>query len=368
MVSQATISAFPGFSKKNAGKESASVPILMYHEIASKEKISNRWTVAPQEFEADLRYIQENGYEPIVMSDLVNFVNHGGKLPKKPIVLTFDDGLAGVYEYAYPLLRKYNMRAVLSVIGETTDEYSKGGTDDKNRYPHLTWTQIGEMVKSGCIELQNHSYSMHKSVGAKKRKQESLSDYKERLSTDLMNLQTRIKEMTAAEATTFVYPFGEYSDETKNVLHELGFSASLGCYDTVNQLTQGQPDCLYNLGRTLREQGRATEKYFAKFQSATEKAVEKAEPEIKEEPKQEPTQENKQIDEQRIKTKDVKEQQEEKKEDKKDKKDKKNKKDKKDKRNKKNEKDKNNFFDWFKKNDGKNEKENDHKKINDKKN
>lgn len=273
---QTTVFASPlilGSASESPFEDTAKVPILMYHKLTTTNKITNKWTITPEEFEEDLIYIKENGYETVVMSDLIDFVHNGGKLPEKPIVLTFDDGDIGVYLYAYPLLEKYNMKAVISIIGKVTDEYSEGGPDDVKRYPHLTWTQINKMLKSGCIELQNHSYDLHHDIGAKKKKGESESDYRIRLTSDLNNLQTRISDMTSAKPNTFVYPFGAVSNQSKEIIRELGFSASLGCYDSVNKITTGKPDCLFNMGRTLRPHGYTASKVFKKLKNDKKMAV-----------------------------------------------------------------------------------------------
>ena len=92
------------------------VPIVMYHKISVSQRSLGKHVIAPEELEADLRYLTENGYETVFMADLIAFVHEGRPLPDKPIVLTFDDGYYNNYSKGMPLLEQYDMKMVLSVI------------------------------------------------------------------------------------------------------------------------------------------------------------------------------------------------------------------------------------------------------------
>ena len=97
-------------SKAQTGK-TVELPIIMYHSVLKSR--SGDYIVHPSELENDLKYIKENGYETVVMADLINFVYEGVELPEKPIMITFDDGYYNNLGYAVPLLQKYGMKAVI---------------------------------------------------------------------------------------------------------------------------------------------------------------------------------------------------------------------------------------------------------------
>ena len=63
------------------------IPIILYHSILKREKITDRYAVTPNQFENDLIYIRDNGYTTITMSDLIEYVNGNGTLPEKPIII-----------------------------------------------------------------------------------------------------------------------------------------------------------------------------------------------------------------------------------------------------------------------------------------
>lgn len=81
----------------------AKIPVIMYHRVSAH--VCNRFEISPSELENDLKYIKENGYKTVFIKDLIEFVYRGHPLPKKTIVLTFDDGNYSDYKYVYPLLK-----------------------------------------------------------------------------------------------------------------------------------------------------------------------------------------------------------------------------------------------------------------------
>ncbi len=248
--------------------EQADVPILMYHKITRHGPSLGQLAITPNQFEEDLLFIEQEGYHTVTMTELIDFVHNGAPLPEKPIVLTFDDGDHSVYRYVYPLLKEYDMKAVVSVIGGITDAYTNEGRTDIT-YPHMIWPQIREMSDSGLVEIQNHSYDLHGrkngAQGILRRPGEAPDAYCRRLTEDVTHTQTRILEMTGRPANTFTYPFGAFDKEAAGILREDGFQATLICCKGVNRLTRGDPDCLFGLRRNIRPHNQSTSKVFSAF-------------------------------------------------------------------------------------------------------
>lgn len=236
------------------------VPIIMYHHV--KNTGLGKDVISPYEFESDLIYLTENNYNTITMTDLINYVYYDQELPENPIILTFDDGLYNTYKNVFPLLKKYNKKIVLSIIGKSVDDFSK--VNDKNlSYAHVTWDEIKEMVDSGLVEIQNHSYNMHKisngRYGCYQKKNESFELYEEFLTKDILTLQERAKEIIDFEPNTFTYPYGKFNENTDTVLRKLGFKATLSVTFGVNVITK-DPDKLYDLKRICRSHNQSIEK------------------------------------------------------------------------------------------------------------
>ena len=234
-------------------EETVKVPILMYH-IILKNSNGNKYTVSPSQFEDDLKFISDNGYTTVFMQDLIDYVYYGKELPKNPIVLTFDDGYYNNYHYIYPLLEKYNAKAVISVVGSYTDTYTQNGDINPN-YAYLSWEYLKKIAESGYFEIQNHTYNLHSCGkgrnGCKKNYNESDEEYAKMLYDDLNKLQTECTENLGKAPTTFTYPFGIVSKESFDVIKELGFMASLSCEEGINEIKR-DPESLYMLKRCIR--------------------------------------------------------------------------------------------------------------------
>lgn len=252
----------PSAALTATSREEVSLPIIMYHSLLPHERTS--YIVSPKRFESDLKFLSKNGYTTVTMQDVIDYVNGKAPLPSKPIMITFDDGYYNNYTYAYPLLKKYDCKIVLSPIGSCSDRFSEndGG---HNTYSHITWQQLREMQASGHVEIANHTYALHQQTdmgrGIQQHRHESDDDYRERLLDDVGGMQERFFAGIGNMPTTFTYPFGAYNQCALNILKEIGFKATLTCEAFTNRITK-DPDCLYQLGRYLRPSGIPSEKYF----------------------------------------------------------------------------------------------------------
>lgn len=241
------------------------VPIIMYHSILKSK--SGKYIIHPSTLENDLKFIQENGYTTITMTDLINYVYLGYELPEKPIIITFDDGHYNNLTYALPLLEKYNMVAIISIVGEYTNTYTKSDEANPN-YSYLRWKDVSDLMQSNRFEFQNHTYSLHNITknrkGCMKMKYESFEAYENVLSTDLLNLQQEFYVNTGYIPNTFTYPFGAISDDSVEIVKKLGFKASLSCTEGINFISK-DPNCLYLLKRYNRTNNISTSTFFEKI-------------------------------------------------------------------------------------------------------
>lgn len=250
------------FAETKAGIE---LPIIMYHSILKSQ--SGTFIVHPNALENDLQYIQSKGYTTIVMSDLINYVYNDAPLPEKPIIITLDDGYYNNLSYVVPLLHKYNMKAVISIVGKYSDDFTNSNIANAN-YGYLRWKDINELILDGCIEFQNHTYNLHSlkngRKGCAKIYNESLENYTNLLSNDINKLQLEFKNNCNYIPNTFTYPFGEVSRESYKIIKSLGFKASLSCSSGINYITK-DPECLYLLKRNNRIGGISTKEFFNKI-------------------------------------------------------------------------------------------------------
>ncbi len=250
-----------------ANSNGIELPIVMYHQIAHKNKNLGKYVILDTQFEKDLQYLKKQGYQTINMTQLIDYVQNGTPLPEKPIMITFDDGQESFYAYIYPLLEKYESYAVLSIVGAYADTYTE--LDDHHlSYSYLNWTQIEELTKSKWTEIQNHTYNMHDNkhgrLGCRIKKNESLADYTTALNNDIGKLQQELFKRTGWMPNTFTYPYGYYCKESVQILQQMGFEATLTCSEKLNYISRNH-ECLYGLGRFNRPNGLSSEAFFEKI-------------------------------------------------------------------------------------------------------
>lgn len=174
-------------------------PILEYHKITNNsEEDSEVYAVPPAEFSAQLDYLQQKGYTTITLQDFMRVLHGKGKLPDKPIVLTFDDGYEDNYTEMLPILEAHNMKAVVYVI---SNNIGKPG--------YLTLEQIKDMQKRG-IEIGSHTAD-HISL---KGLDDALRRYEVRDSKIFL-------EWSGLETIySFSYPNGDYTPEIVDILKD----------------------------------------------------------------------------------------------------------------------------------------------------
>lgn len=246
------------------------VPIIMYHSIMKKSSQFGKYVITPSEFEGDVSYLKQHGYSSVNMTELINYVYSNSPLPSKPVIITFDDGNLNNYIYGKPILEKNGMKAVISIVGAYSESFSQSPppTDDPN-YAFVSWDQIKELTDSGFFEIQNHTYNLHainkQRYGIKRKSGESSESYKQMLASDISKLQNKIQEVAGIRPNTFTYPFGYISKESREVLKELGFKATLTCAEGVNRIDRNKEDVLFGLKRKNRPHGIASEAFFNNF-------------------------------------------------------------------------------------------------------
>lgn len=256
--------------------EKVALPIIMYHHILPKEnKLLGRYALSVEKFEQDLIYIKEQGFNTVTSKQVIDYVENDTPLPSNPIMITFDDGYESFYKYAYPLLKKHYMNAIVSIIGVESDRYSSENLKKGINYSHLSWEQIRELSNSGFIEIQNHTYDLHKNDTSKRKgcsikKGENLEEYKKLLYNDLNKTQQKITEITGITPTIFTYPFGNVCKQSQEVIEQLQFKISLGCEEKINYLSKDMS--LYKLKRFNRSNTYDTTNFFNKIFKQIKKA------------------------------------------------------------------------------------------------
>jgi peptidoglycan/xylan/chitin deacetylase (PgdA/CDA1 family) len=183
------------------------VPILMYHRIdvlrPALPSITRSLTVAPADFAAQMRWLRVHGYHAVTQQQVFAALEHGRRLPARPIVITFDDGYRDVLANAAPVLKRFRMPATAYVI---TDRIS--GSD----VSFLSWLQLKALEQDG-VEIGSHTVS-HAELPQL---------------TDPAALQQLIQSRLALErhlghpVQWFAYPAGRFDARTEALVKQAGY-------------------------------------------------------------------------------------------------------------------------------------------------
>lgn len=246
---------------KNSGEK---IPIIMYHSILKDESQHGEYVLSPVELEKDLLYLKDNGYTAITSAELIDYVYSGKSLPEKPVMLTFDDGCLNNLTYVLPLLEKYNMKAVFSVVGSFCDR-EESSEQRGDSYSYLNWTEVRELYLSGKVDIACHSNNFHylgERRGSTMKDGETYTDYRSAFLSDTNAFLNSIKSKAQIVPTIYTYPYGLISEESKNLVKTCGFKISLGCEEKIN-LVKDEAS-LYCMGRFNRPSGISTEDFMKK--------------------------------------------------------------------------------------------------------
>lgn len=185
------------------------VPVLMYHAISDDIYDILDLFVSPSNMEEQLQYLCNNGYTPIFFSEL----ERAGEFDK-PIILTYDDGYEDIYTSLFPLLKKYNVKVTLFIIGNGIGKAHK-----------MTAEQIREMYDSGLADVQSHTM-YHPYLGN--------MSYQENVD-ELVQSRNVIENLVGKRPDVICYPSGSYSQVTLDAArdyYKYGVSMNEGRYHT----------------------------------------------------------------------------------------------------------------------------------------
>lgn len=181
------------------------VPILMYHVISkAPDGVANRelW-VDKDVFAEQMHELHAAGYTAVTLQQAWDGWKDGGPLPRKPIVVTFDDGYESHYTHAKPVLRKLGWPGVLYL---KVDAIGPGG---------LTTKQLRGLLKAGW-EIDSHTIT-HPDLT-------TLDDAS--LRRELEESRSELQRRLGVPANFFAYPAGRYDARVAAATEAAGYTAA----------------------------------------------------------------------------------------------------------------------------------------------
>jgi peptidoglycan/xylan/chitin deacetylase (PgdA/CDA1 family) len=179
------------------------VPILMYHVIGTVKPgtpFPELWVTA-SDFSAQMHALAAQGYHGVTLQQAWDAWHHGGLLPSKPVVVSFDDGYSGQYKDAMPVLRSLHWPGVLNLkLGNLRD---------------LKVAHVREMIANGW-EIDSHTIN-HPSLP-------SVDDA--HLRYELEASKARLKKDFGLNVNFFCYPAGAYNQHVIDAVKRAGYLAA----------------------------------------------------------------------------------------------------------------------------------------------
>ena len=186
------------------------VPVLMYHEVATRTDTASRLAVPPEAFAAQLAHLHDARYQTITMSALASALAGRTGLPERPVVLTFDDGFADFHETALPLLQNYGFTATVFV---TTGWIEDAGPAARRRPARmLTWHQVAEVAATG-VEIGAHSHT-HPELDQLSAPQ---------LERELREAKSLLEDRLGSSVPALAYPFGYSNARVRRAARAAGY-------------------------------------------------------------------------------------------------------------------------------------------------
>lgn len=223
---------------KKEGREPVkrSVPILTYHRVCGDPAAgAKRYAVTPSEFRLQMEYLARARYNVVSLGEAVAHFTSGKWLPKKPVVITFDDGYMDNYTFALPILERYGFKATIFLVAEMMGRRADWDAALGDPVPELmTWEQALEMARRG-VQLGAHTCNHAHLL------QLTPSQSREEISRSKRLVEDKLQE----EVPFFAYPFKEYNQLLRRYVIESGYSAACGSEWGVSD----QSDDIYLLRR-----------------------------------------------------------------------------------------------------------------------
>ncbi len=190
--------------------------ILMYHSIGSQSEF---FQVTTQDFARQMAYLANNNFKVIGLSKLLIDLSAGVSLPKKTVVITFDDGYLDNYSEAYQVLKRYQFSATIFV---NTAEFGKNRQARGGAIlPLLSAKEILELHQSGLISFGSHAHHHSKLVHLPP----------EKINEELSESKKILVDLLGHEVVALAYPSGRYDKTVQQIAgqyYQLGLTVEPG--------------------------------------------------------------------------------------------------------------------------------------------
>jgi len=189
--------------------------VLMYQRIVGDRKLADEhWTCTHiDDFHWHLKLLEHFGYTPVTFNDYRLFLEDELIPPKKPIIITFDDGYYDNYKLAFPLLQEYGMKAVFFVLGDRSIKSNYWDPKDGvASTPLMSDQHILELDAAG-IEIGSNTMTHPKLTMLDESEQRH----------EIFDSKSAIEHLLGKPVYSFSYPYGLHDECSQKFVAEAGY-------------------------------------------------------------------------------------------------------------------------------------------------
>jgi len=182
-------------------------PILMYHHIDGR---SEEWklSVSPESFEKQMEYLKKHNYKVLELEDYIRRIKKGGKIERKTVVITFDDGYDNNHTNALPILKKFGFPATIFIQ-----------VDGTGRDGYMTRDEVADLIRSN-IHIGSHTlhHPFLPDVPAEQKK------------TEITESKALLENEFNVPITLFSYPGGGFDEEARQLVIDAGYEGAVATH------------------------------------------------------------------------------------------------------------------------------------------
>lgn len=241
--------------------DARTVPVLMHHHVSPSPGMI---TVSPENFESQIAWLAREGWTSLTLDQYAGFLA-GKPVPRKSIVITFDDGYLDNWVYAHPILQKYGMHAVVFVVtgwmGEgpvrahagvagavlpPTPDHRGCETaifqDNRCDDVMMRWSEARAAIEAGTFEVHCHTHTHTRWL---QRQDLDRAQRRDGIDQDLARARQVLKAQLGEVSDTLCWPYGDFDQDHIEVARAHGFRYLHTTHPFGRNVVGGDPERIY---------------------------------------------------------------------------------------------------------------------------
>lgn len=180
-----------------------------YHQV--EPKASSKFSLSLDKFTAQLEYLHQRSYKSLNSEELLAALASASAPAENSVIITFDDGYRTVYDYAFPVMKKYGFKGIVCIYPSFIGSKLA-----------MNWQQLRELIEAGW-SVECHSMG-HKNLA---EHYDNVELEKKFLNHEIIASREIIEKQLGNKVKFMVWPYGVYTDRTMQLVRDSGFAGAM---------------------------------------------------------------------------------------------------------------------------------------------